>query len=186
MFSWIKKKYKEAKKKVQKLAYKKAILYWIWWSNWNIRKEKYKRSFTVAPRYNSMRNLTISWQILTKDLKWKPDGVEFLFDSMTDSDIIFKNGGDDCDGFAFLSYVFFQETGFKIIDDEYEFDHFHTYRRGLKGHVVAIYKSKTGRDVLFSNDYVCYRSRYDDWSNSDNEAEITMNSKHKLKLRKII
>jgi len=187
MFSWVKKIYKKSKKAVKRAAYKKAIQYWIWWSNWNLRKESFRKTLPYIERHFTFSKLKKCWSQKTKDLKWKPDGAEFLFDSMTTSQNIIKNGGDDCDGFAWLSFVYYKDSGFVLHNsDHYHFDHFHTYRYKATGHVVAVFKSRISPDVVFSNQFTMFLKDYHSWDHATNESEIRVNSKNKLYLHKII
>jgi len=185
MFGWIKKRYRKTKKAVKRAAYKKAIQYWIWWSNWNIRKENFRVELDIVPDYKFINRVQSYWSRFTEDLRWKPDSVRFLFDSMTTTQNIFENGGDDCDGFAYLAMIRYVK-GFHIRSDTYTFSHFHTYKRGMKGHVVAIFKSRNNKDIVFSNKEVMFRVNYNNWDNATNESEIRVNSKNKLYLHKII
>jgi len=185
MFGWIKKRYRKTKKAVKRAAYKKAIQYWIWWSNWNIRKENFRVELTLVPDYNFINRVQNYWSRFTKGLQWKPDGAQFLFDSITTTQNILKNGGDDCDGFAYLAMIRYAK-GFRIRSASYRFDHFHTYKRGMKGHVVAIFKAHGGEAIVYSNKTVMYWEDYHTWDNATNESEIRVNSKNKLYLHKII
>jgi len=174
MFKWIK-----------RALYKKALQYWIAWCNWNLRKQRFTEKKVAV--FRTLLKLGNDWKDKTSLLRWKADGIRYLFDSMKTTQAFKKDCYGDCDDFSWLAFVTY-ERGFILGGDKYSFSHFQTYLKGDKGHVVAVFDGN-GKKIIFSNNYVWDYNNYHartEWGRSTFRSEIRVNSKNKLYLSKII